>query len=40
MGEYLDCGCGFAWVQFEEANIDELVNYCPTCGEKVSRRGE
>tara|TARA_R110000824_G_scaffold1272_1_gene6655 strand:+ start:137 stop:262 length:126 start_codon:yes stop_codon:yes gene_type:complete len=33
--EQLNCGCGFLWSQFVEAGIDELVNYCPTCGEKV-----
>ena len=33
--EELDGGCGFVWGQFIDANIDELVNYCPTCGEKV-----
>ena len=33
----LGCGCGFLWGQFIDANIDELVNYCPTCGERVSK---
>ena len=28
----LDCGCGFLWGQFVDANIDEMVNYCPCCG--------
>ena len=31
----LGCGCGFMWCQFIDANIDELVNFCPMCGEKV-----
>ena len=27
--------CGFLWSQFIEANIDELINYCPQCGCEV-----
>tara|TARA_B100000579_G_scaffold347617_1_gene300774 strand:+ start:12996 stop:13139 length:144 start_codon:yes stop_codon:yes gene_type:complete len=27
--------CGFLWGQFMDANIDELVNFCPSCGEAV-----
>jgi len=29
--------CGFLWKQFEEAGIDDLVNYCPLCGDEVTR---
>jgi len=35
--EELSCGCGFLWSQFEKAGIDELVNYCPCCGNGVKR---
>lgn len=31
----LGCGCGFIWAQFMDMRIDELVNFCPCCGEKV-----
>ena len=29
--------CGFLWWQFVEAGIDELVNFCPHCGQPVER---
>lgn len=27
--------CGFLWGQFIDANIDEMVNFCPNCGCEV-----